>query len=306
LESAKRLAAGGATILLTGRTNAKGERAVQDVKDSLAARGLAEGSDRIFHLVLDLDDLQNVRSFPKRFQELFGNNTAIDVLVNNAGVGGIPSRKVTMDGFETTFQSNHLGPFLLTFLLFPYLNRTGARVINVASVAHQFAYILDTGEKGLDLTNLQSERKYDKILPYAITKLANILFTQELYRRACSTGIEWLETVSIYPGIADTGIWRYWFFFQWRERKDSGSLICMIPSAITWLIYRELTNVKIAANSIVWLASREQGTVMQNGAYYDEFQEVSALPDYAKDDQAASQLWDLSEKLLSIRFDLEE
>ena len=84
---------------------------------------------------LDLGDLASVRDFEKQWHS---KNLQIDCLINNAGVMAIPSRKTTKDGFEMTFGINHLGHFLLTNLLLPYL-ANGSRVINLSSAAHRFA-----------------------------------------------------------------------------------------------------------------------------------------------------------------------
>jgi len=136
LESAKRLSAAGATVVLTSRTEAKGQAAVQEVSQYLENKGAAGGA-KLYSLVLDLDDLGSVRAFPDAYKKL--NVGKIDVLMNNAGVMAIPDRQLTKDGFERTFQSNHLGHFVLTSGLYPLLSREKATVINVSSEAYNFA-----------------------------------------------------------------------------------------------------------------------------------------------------------------------
>ena len=139
LESAKRLAAGGATVVCTVRTSSKGEKTLQEIRDYLGHRGIENRN--VFYVTLDLDDLENVRTFPDRYKKLMGKKK-ITVLMNNAGVAAIPQRELTRNGFERTFQSNHLGPFLLTAVLFPCLDRDGAagvKIINVSSQGHRLA-----------------------------------------------------------------------------------------------------------------------------------------------------------------------
>jgi hypothetical protein len=104
LESAKRIAAAGATVVLTSRTPTKGEAAVQQVREYLSQKDVANSN--IYFVTLDLDDLSTVQSFPERYSQLLPN-TKIDVLMNNAGIE-INKREMTKDGFERTFQSNHL------------------------------------------------------------------------------------------------------------------------------------------------------------------------------------------------------
>lgn len=105
LESCKRIAAAGATVILTSRTVVKGERAVKQVQEYLSSKSIR--NSEVYYLTLDLDDLESVKSFPQRYNVLTSNKR-IDVLMNNAGVTGIPQRELTKDGFERTFQSNHL------------------------------------------------------------------------------------------------------------------------------------------------------------------------------------------------------
>jgi hypothetical protein len=133
LESAKRLAAGGANVILTTRSDSKGKAAVQQVFSYLALNGLeVSENQRIAYEVLDLDNLSSVRDAVDRWSEI----SKIDVLMNNAGIMAIPDYQVTVDGFERQIQSNHLGHFLLTALLAPKLSPR-ARIINVSSEAHK-------------------------------------------------------------------------------------------------------------------------------------------------------------------------
>ncbi len=198
LESAKRLAAGGATVVLTSRTQPKGQVAVQAVQDYL--KQLDIGNENVYALPLDLDDLENVKTFPKRLGTSPVGDKQITVLMNNAGVMAIPERQLTKDGYERTFQSNHLGHFLLTSQLMPRL-ADDATVINVSSEAHKFA------SKGLELDNLNGEKSYGPWSSYGQSKLANILFSKELQQRADQAGRK-LTAVSLHPGAVQTDLAR--------------------------------------------------------------------------------------------------
>ncbi|KAL7554628.1 hypothetical protein ACHAWF_018130 [Thalassiosira exigua] len=191
LETAKRLAASGATVVLTSRTEAKGEAAVASVKEYLTGKAIEASG--VYSLVLDLDDLSNVKDFSDSYKQLQLGD--ISVLINNAGVMALPDRELTVDGYERTFQSNHLGHFVLTAGLFPYFSRQGTKVINVSSSASNVA------APGLDLNNLNGEESYGAWSAYGISKLANILFTNELQRKADAAGLDWLTTVSLHPGV---------------------------------------------------------------------------------------------------------
>ncbi|WP_370968368.1 SDR family NAD(P)-dependent oxidoreductase [Amycolatopsis sp. cg9] len=140
---------------------------------------------------LDLADLASVREFAG------GWSGALDVLINNAGVMAVPYAK-TADGFETHMGVNHFGPFLLTNLLLPHL--TG-RVVTVSS------NLARMGRLRLDDLNW-AHRRYSALGAYNQSKLANLLFTQELQRRLTESGSA-VRAVVAHPGVARTGIDRH-------------------------------------------------------------------------------------------------
>ena len=293
LETAKRLAAAGATVVLTSRNEAKGQMAVQSVQQYLNEKSL-DGSDKIFNLVLDLDNLESVKSFPNSFQAL--GLKEISVLINNAGVMAIPDRELTVDGNERTFQSNHLGHFVLTAGLFPYLSRDGAKVVNVASEAHNFA------SRGLDMNNLNGEKSYSPWPAYGASKLANILFTRELQRRADEAGLEWLTTVSLHPGVVGTDLWRYIVGEETiNNLKNTSPLLESFASNAASLFTK---NPQEGASTQIYL-SAVSGDALTNGAYYDDMKVVSLKP-FARDETQAKLLWEASEKLGGINFDLQK
>ena len=129
MESGKRLAAAGAEVVLTTRTASKGEQAVRDVQQYLSERGIK--NEKVFPLILDLCDFESIKAFPPALEKTI-DKKSIDVLMNNAGVMALQSRELTKDGFERTFQTNHLGHFVLTAKLVPQLAKD-ARIINVSS-----------------------------------------------------------------------------------------------------------------------------------------------------------------------------
>ena len=147
--------------------------------------------------MLNLADLSTVRSFVDDVSKQF---PAIDILINNAGkMGG--SRQVTKDGFESQFQTNHLGHFLLTHLLIDKLvaSKNKPRLINLSSSGHEAGRI--------DLEDLNSEKSYrvDGFGPYADTKLMNILFTKSLAEKYAGK----LNTYAVHPGVVQTELGRY-------------------------------------------------------------------------------------------------
>ena len=311
LESARRLSAAGATVVITARTQAKGERSLGIIRQDLSN---IENPGKVYALPLDLDDLESVRSFPKRYEALSLGN--IDVLMNNAGIAAIPQLEMTKDGFERTFQTNHLAPFVLTSLLFPYLNRKGegCRIINVSSYAHEFATLASSNIRGLDFDNLNGEIDYSGLgwPAYCRSKLENILFTNELQQRADAAGLDWLTAVSLHPGRVATDIWRTTYFGtdhrggNGKADGDNARELPRLESIVSDLFYNSILTVEEGANSQVMLASNgePEGSPVK-GQYYDYNMRIKKkMNDFAKDRDAARRLWEKSEQLAGIKFRL--
>ena len=160
------LAEMGADLYLVARNREKAIKTIDAIRERVPGANLEL-------LVGDLANLADVREIAGAF---LSSQRKLDVLFNNAGVVN-QSRRVTPDGYEETFAVNHLGHFLLTHLLLERLRESGsARVVSTASGAHRFG-------GGLDFSDLQSEGAYSTFAVYGRSKLANILFTQELAKR---------------------------------------------------------------------------------------------------------------------------
>jgi len=189
LESARALLARGARVVLACRTLAKAEQARQQLATGLGSTPVAP-SDRIEPLELDLADLASVA---RAADQLATRHTRLDVLLNNAGVMA-PPRTLTRQGFELQFGVNHLGHFALTQRLLPLLLASDSpRVVQVTSGAQYFGQ--------LDFDDLQGERRYDRWKAYGQSKLANVVFAQELQRRYPQ-----LRSAAAHPGLARTNL----------------------------------------------------------------------------------------------------
>ncbi|MGH3814911.1 MAG: oxidoreductase [Pseudonocardiaceae bacterium] len=185
LQTATAFAERGATVLLACRDAQRGRAALDRV------RSVSGGADATL-VQLDLADLSSVRKAADEVRSITGDR--LDVLVNNAGVMATPARR-TVDGFELQIGTNHLGPAALTWLLGPALG-PGARVVTVSSLAHHGG--------GLDLDDLSfGKRWYNPAAAYSASKLANLLFTFELDRRARHAERD-LLAVAAHPGLTDT------------------------------------------------------------------------------------------------------
>jgi len=189
LPTAAALAAAGAHVVLAGRA----QPALQDAARSIAAQ--SPGAE-VSTGLLDLADLSSVRAFAAAVSAA---HAAVDLLINNAGVMAIPERRLSADGFELTFGTNHLGHFALTGLLLATLLRApAARVVTVSSLTARWAR--------LDPDNLDARGRYAPLRAYGTSKLANLLFAAELAERAGGTA---LLSVAVHPGTALTGLQRH-------------------------------------------------------------------------------------------------
>jgi NAD(P)-dependent dehydrogenase (short-subunit alcohol dehydrogenase family) len=190
-EAALALARKGAELILPARTQAKA--------DDTAARILKQVPNAQLHPeILDLAVQASVHAFANRVIERFPGQS-LDLLINNAGVMALPTREVTGDGFERQFATNYLGPFALTMLLLPSIKQmVGSRVVTVSSSA--------SNQGKIEFDNLQSERVYKPMFQaYAQSKLADLIFSQELHRRLKAVGSPILSTAA-HPGYAVTNL----------------------------------------------------------------------------------------------------
>lgn len=229
--TAMELARRGYEVVLACRN----EERTKPVLDALAR----EGRTARF-VALDLGDLGSVRTSAQR---LLDAEPRLDVLVNNAGLAG--QRGETVDGFELAFGVNHVGPFLWTRLLLPkVLESKDGRVINVSSKAHYRA-------PGIDYTRVRGRtRSMTGLVEYAHSKLANVLFTQELAERHPA---DQLLTFAVHPGVVASDIWR------------------RIPGPVRWWMKRGMISNEEGAQGSLHLATAAQLNA-HHGAYFDQTQ----------------------------------
>jgi NAD(P)-dependent dehydrogenase (short-subunit alcohol dehydrogenase family) len=253
---------------VTARNADKGRAAVAGIVQRLG------GHAQVQLVVFDLADLTSVR---RGADEILEQAPRLDVLVNNAGVV-LSERHETVDGFEATFATNHLGPFLLTNLLLDRIRESApSRIVNVASTAH------NTARKGIPFDDLQSSKKrYRGMRVYGESKLANILFTVELARRLAGTGV---TANSLHPGTVRTG--------YGADGDARGFLAFGIKIAKPFF----LSPAKGARTSIYLASSPAVEGV--TGEYFDKCKPAKSRR-WAQDAEAAQRLWKVSEELVGL------
>ncbi|MSQ11635.1 MAG: SDR family oxidoreductase [Dehalococcoidia bacterium] len=215
--AAEGLARMGATVVMVCRNAERGEQAKRDIQRRVTGASLEL-------LLADLASQSAVRRLAHEFKS---RHKRLHVLVHNAGVI-YGKRTLTEEGLETTFAVNHLAPFLLTNLLLDVLKASApARVVVVGSGAHRFG--------SLDFTNLQGERRYAGGGAYAMSKLANLLYTFELAHRLEGTVV----TVNcMHPGFVASNfgrgtanpLYRLIAFFGARPEKGADTILYLATS----------------------------------------------------------------------------
>ena len=253
--TAEALARQGWRVYVASRSRDKGEAAVASIK-------AAAGSDSVFFLALDLADLSSVRSCAEAF---LARGEPLHVLVNNAGVAGV--RGLTKQGFELIFGVNHLGHFVLAQLLLDRLTSSApARVVTVASDAHYSA-------RGIDWDALRRPaRGITGLGEYAVSKLCNVLFSQELARRAAGTGV---TTYALHPGVVASDIWR------------------RVPWPVRPLMTRRMLSVDEGAATSLFCATSPE-VAEASGRFYDKCTERAPSP--VATPELALTLWQRSEE----------
>jgi NAD(P)-dependent dehydrogenase (short-subunit alcohol dehydrogenase family) len=200
LEAARDLVGRGAHVVLACRDTAAGERARADITKGV--RGTAEVRE------LDLADLDSVAAFAKGLTEqLETDGRLLNALVCNAGVMGGPLL-MTAQGFERQMGTNHLGHAALITALWPALHAAGGRVVLLTSIRARAGRLSATSTRD----DLVAPPSYSSGQVYANTKQANLLFAQELHRRAAAAGSP-VTVVAAHPGVS----WTNLFARQMRE-----------------------------------------------------------------------------------------
>jgi NAD(P)-dependent dehydrogenase (short-subunit alcohol dehydrogenase family) len=258
--AAEALAAAGAKVIVVGRNP---EKCAQTVEQILQRTGNRD----VESLCADLSSQTAVRALA---QEFLKHHNGLDVLLNNAGAIFF-KRQLSTDGIEMTFALNHLGYFLLTTLLLETLKRSApARIVNVASDAH-------TMVKQFDFDDPQGERRYKALRAYALSKLANILFTLELDRRLEGTGV---TANSLHPGLVAT---QFGVNNGWKGR------------AMRWLSDLFSISLQEGAKTPIYLACSPEVADVSGQYFVRERPARSSAA--ARDAAAAARLWTLSESL---------
>jgi NAD(P)-dependent dehydrogenase (short-subunit alcohol dehydrogenase family) len=277
--TALELARRGARVILSGRSETKIDATEQEIRGEVPDALLER-------LTVDLSDLGSVRAAGER-AAAFG---PIDVLVNNAGVMGTAYSR-TADGLELQLATNHFGPFLLTGLLMPQLLADGGgRVVTVSSIFHRFAKAAPLGDPHVQ------QGRYSKWPTYGASKLANLLFTYELERRAREADLP-LHAYAAHPGFAGTHL-----AANGQYGRSSGGIATILDAAIR--------AVSQSASAGAWPSLMAATADLPGGTFCGPsgLGEMAGAPQVVTSDKASRdpesqrRLWELSEQTTGISY----
>lgn len=261
-ETAKALALEGAEVIIVGRNEEKTIKTVDEIKKF-------SNNKKIDFLIGDLSSQEDVR---KVAQQFLNSGKPLHILVNNVGQY-FPKFMESVDGIEMTFALNHLSYFLLTNLLLERIIESGnGRIINVSSVAHKFFK--------LNFDDLECRKFYIGFVAYCKSKLANILFTRELSKKLKNTKV---TVNALHPGVVATSFgkmsWWYDLFFNTIGRPF------------------QLSPEKGAKTTIYLCTSPDVEGI--TGEYFVKCK-IAPVSKFAKNDEAAKKLWEISEKMTKL------
>ncbi|GKV05790.1 hypothetical protein SLEP1_g17757 [Rubroshorea leprosula] len=283
------------TAIITGGASGIGLEtsrvlALRKVHVIIAARNLKAASEakqfilekdetaRVDVLELDLSSIKSINAFAESFNAL---NIPLNILINNAGIMFCPYR-LSQDGIEMQFATNHVGHFLLTNLLLDKMKNTAkttgieGRIINLSSIAHQYSY-----KDGVRFANINGGAGYNDKKAYGQSKLANILHANELSRRLQEEGVH-ITVNSVHPGLIMTPLFRYsaplmkilkvFSFFLWKNVPQGAATTCYVA------LHPSLIGV--------------------TGKYFADCNEMNPSA-YARDQLLGQKLWDFTNKLIT-------
>jgi len=232
----------------------------------------------ITFIFLDLSSLQSVAEAAKTVN---ASTERLDVLINNAGIMAVPPAK-TKNGYEIQFGTNHVGHALLTKLLLPKLLATAekrnadVRIISLTSAAHNLA-----PKGGLLLDEVRSDMSSTyTFVRYGQSKLANILYSNELARRYPS-----IRCIAVHPGVVNTGLQR-------GVAASHPWLTKFLKFVSNWL----MVPVEKGVHTQLWAATSQDA---RTGKYYVPFAKENAGTAYVQDEKLQGKLWEWTEKELA-------
>jgi len=271
----RELARKGANVIATTRSVEKGKIAHSKLLKELNG---TIGIGTIEYIELDLSSMKQIKTFANKVKSK-GKN--IDIVMLNAGIM-MPPFGLTDDGFEQQIGVNHLGHFVLVKLLNDLIKRSKSRIISVSSCAHEGPY-----PDGIRYETFTSNDSYNPLYAYGQSKLANILFANELASRFNGTGV---TSNSLHPGMIKTELGRY------IEEQIKKSFVLTLLSPIFALFNTGAMDSNTGALTQLYVATAPELAGV-TGQYFHPIARTAKPSLLAQNKTLQKELWDVSEKL---------
>ena len=279
LEAARILLSKGAKVVMLNRNAKKSEDLIATFKKEI-------GNDiEVSSIVMDLGEQASVK---KAAAEVLEKVNRIDALMCNAAIAQVPTRKITVDGWESQMGVNYFGHFTLQTLLYPLIEKSKGRIVTVGSMGY------DMGLKTIKFDDLNWEKDYTANDAYSQSKLAQIMTIYELQNRLEEAGKTAVKAYACHPGASRTNL-----------IKTSGSRLMKV-------IFYLMTPLTQAAENGAYpelMCATEEN--LDQKAFYGPTGRsnwvgpVGAhhIESHAKDKKVAKRLWDLSEKETGVNWE---
>ncbi len=281
-QAARTLLKKGAKVVMLNRSTEKSKAAIAELKQEIGA-----AADVSF-VRLDLAVLDSVR---EAAAEVLTTVPRIDALINNAAIAQVPTRKLTVDGFESQLGTNHFGHFLLNGLLFERIAESSGRIVVVASLGYNM------GLRTINFDDMNWEEGYGANTAYSQSKLAQMMFGYELQDRLAAAGRNDVQVFVCHPGSSATSL-----------ITTSGSLLMRILFRI--MTYSPLVQT---AEKGSWpeVMCATEGTLEQRALYGPTGRlEVvgpvgkGTLNAHAYDKAVMTRLWNVSENAVGFKWSI--
>lgn len=278
LDTTAALAQKGAHVIMACRDTTRGQSALDSIRADVPHA-------RLELMTLDLASLASIAAFVESFTRHY---TRLDLLINNAGVMGLP-RSTTVDGFETQLGINHLGHFALTARLISLLVKTPAsRIVNVSSMANWMGR--------LNFDDLMGERSYSRYGAYCQSKLANVVFANELQRRLEKARADTISNTA-HPGLVMTNL-------QANATHASGSTLERINYQILGKLIAQPSELGVRHQLYAATAPTAKGGEFYGPGIFGGRRIPNTVRPHkaALDPEIGARLWKVSEELTGVEF----
>ncbi|KNE62949.1 hypothetical protein AMAG_08124 [Allomyces macrogynus ATCC 38327] len=280
-------------VILACRSADKAHAAMDAIRAKLKADGTTHDPQLDF-LELDLGSLKQVATAAR---SVVAKGEKIDALINNAGIMAVPYR-LTQDGLESQFGTNHMGHFVFTMLVLPVVPKNTGRIVNLTSLLHYYSYSFGLGTleqvfvdpaapKPADGEKHPSEAVYSPSLAYGQSKLCNMLFTKYLASKQPH-----LRVFAVHPGVVDTNLHHH-------VQESYSGVVGKAYTALAKVVGKKPVNGARTSLAAATSPQLDQDPPkVPSGSYFEPYGEVAEPSAFAKDPALQQRLWEMSIELV--------